>query len=203
MSLYPSRAAFPPPRTIWDRINPLRMIGELSETRYWMYLLLLPSALLITAVVLYPTRLRHAAQLPRDAPEPARPRHRLGDVQALRADALGPGLLGLAAQHGRLGDLLGGRRISHRPHRGAGAEPQSPRHQGARGADPAALFPAQRRGRPHVGADARSTARGHQRSPRQDRACSPATRRGSPTPGPRWPRPSSSRPGTAFRSSRC
>ena len=30
-------------------------IGELSETRYWMYLLLLPSALLITAVVLYPT----------------------------------------------------------------------------------------------------------------------------------------------------
>jgi multiple sugar transport system permease protein len=31
------------------------MIGELSETRYWMYLLLLPSALLITAVVLYPT----------------------------------------------------------------------------------------------------------------------------------------------------
>ena len=55
MSLHPSRAAFPPPRTIWDRINPLRMIGELSETRYWMYLLLLPSALLITAVVLYPT----------------------------------------------------------------------------------------------------------------------------------------------------
>lgn len=31
------------------------MIGELSETRYWMYLLLLPSLLLITAVVLYPT----------------------------------------------------------------------------------------------------------------------------------------------------
>ncbi|OJX15596.1 MAG: ABC transporter permease [Devosia sp. 67-54] len=31
------------------------MLGELSETRYWMYVLLLPSALLITAVVLYPT----------------------------------------------------------------------------------------------------------------------------------------------------
>jgi multiple sugar transport system permease protein len=43
------------PLSTWDRINPLRMIGELSETRYWMYLLLLPSALLITAVVLYPT----------------------------------------------------------------------------------------------------------------------------------------------------
>lgn len=45
----------PPPRTAWDRINPFRLIGELSETRYWMYLLLLPSALLITAIVLFPT----------------------------------------------------------------------------------------------------------------------------------------------------
>ena len=48
-------AASPPPRSVWDGINPVRLIGELSETRYWMYLLLLPSALLITAVVLYPT----------------------------------------------------------------------------------------------------------------------------------------------------
>ena len=48
-------AAKPPARSTWDAINPLRMLGELSETRYWMYLLLLPSALLITAVVLYPT----------------------------------------------------------------------------------------------------------------------------------------------------
>jgi multiple sugar transport system permease protein len=48
-------AAYPPPLTTWDRINPVRMLGELSETRFWMYLLLLPSALLITAVVLYPT----------------------------------------------------------------------------------------------------------------------------------------------------
>lgn len=32
-----------------------RAIGNLSETRYWMYLLLLPSALLILAVVVYPT----------------------------------------------------------------------------------------------------------------------------------------------------
>ncbi len=47
--------ASPPPRTVWQAVNPVRMIGELSETRYWMYLLLLPSALLITAVVLYPT----------------------------------------------------------------------------------------------------------------------------------------------------
>jgi multiple sugar transport system permease protein len=44
-----------PPRTMWEAISPFRLIGELSETRYWMYLLLLPSALLITAVVLYPT----------------------------------------------------------------------------------------------------------------------------------------------------
>ena len=47
--------AFGPPRTIWDQVNPVRLFGELSETRYWMYLLLIPSALLITAVVLYPT----------------------------------------------------------------------------------------------------------------------------------------------------
>ena len=48
-------AALPPPRSTWDAINPLRLLGELSETRYWMYLLLLPSALLITAIVLFPT----------------------------------------------------------------------------------------------------------------------------------------------------
>lgn len=50
-----SASASPPPRSVWDSLNPVRLIGELSETRYWMYLLLLPSALLITAVVLYPT----------------------------------------------------------------------------------------------------------------------------------------------------
>lgn len=49
------RIAYPPPRTAWDRVNPIRLLGELSETRYWMYLLLLPSALLICAVVIYPT----------------------------------------------------------------------------------------------------------------------------------------------------
>lgn len=43
------------PLSFWRKINPIRMLGELSERRYWMYLLLLPSALLITAVVLYPT----------------------------------------------------------------------------------------------------------------------------------------------------
>ncbi len=37
------------------RWNPVRLIGELSETRYWMYLLLLPSLILIVGVVLYPT----------------------------------------------------------------------------------------------------------------------------------------------------
>lgn len=55
MSRVLNSAANPPPRSVWDSINPVRLIGELSETRYWMYLLLLPSALLITAVVLYPT----------------------------------------------------------------------------------------------------------------------------------------------------
>jgi len=48
-------AGLPPPRSTWDAINPARLLGELSETRYWMYLLLLPSALLITAIVLFPT----------------------------------------------------------------------------------------------------------------------------------------------------
>lgn len=37
------------------RVNPFRLLGELSETRYWMYLLLVPSAALLIAVVLYPT----------------------------------------------------------------------------------------------------------------------------------------------------
>ena len=37
------------------RFNPLSMVAELSEGRYWMYILLLPSLLMITAVVLYPT----------------------------------------------------------------------------------------------------------------------------------------------------
>jgi len=50
-----AKMAFGPARTIWDQVNPVRLFGELSETRYWMYLLLIPSALLITAVVLYPT----------------------------------------------------------------------------------------------------------------------------------------------------
>jgi multiple sugar transport system permease protein len=55
MSRGNAMAALPPPRSTWDAINPLRLLGELSETRYWMYLLLLPSALLITAIVLFPT----------------------------------------------------------------------------------------------------------------------------------------------------
>lgn len=38
-----------------NRWNPFRWIGELSETRYWMYLLLLPSLVLIASVVIYPT----------------------------------------------------------------------------------------------------------------------------------------------------
>lgn len=55
MSRGPAITAMPPPRNMWDAINPVRLLGELSETRYWMYLLLLPSALLITAIVLFPT----------------------------------------------------------------------------------------------------------------------------------------------------
>ncbi|CAN5259485.1 sugar ABC transporter permease [soil metagenome] len=50
-----SQVGYPVQRSGLQKINPIRLIGELSETRYWMYLLLLPSALLITAVVLYPT----------------------------------------------------------------------------------------------------------------------------------------------------
>lgn len=55
MSQGRSITAMPPPRSTWEAINPLRLLGELSETRYWMYLLLLPSALLITGIVLFPT----------------------------------------------------------------------------------------------------------------------------------------------------
>lgn len=39
----------------WRRLNPAHWLGELSETRFWMYLLLLPSLVLIVGVVLYPT----------------------------------------------------------------------------------------------------------------------------------------------------
>jgi multiple sugar transport system permease protein len=39
----------------WHRFNPARLLGELSETRFWMYLLLVPSLVLIVGVVLYPT----------------------------------------------------------------------------------------------------------------------------------------------------
>jgi multiple sugar transport system permease protein len=41
--------------SVWHRLNPARLLGELSETRYWMYLLLVPSLVLIVGVVLYPT----------------------------------------------------------------------------------------------------------------------------------------------------
>ena len=35
-------------------LNPLTWLGELSESRYWAYLLLLPSLLLVVAVIVYP-----------------------------------------------------------------------------------------------------------------------------------------------------
>ncbi|ESX80890.1 ABC transporter permease [Mesorhizobium sp. LSHC420B00] len=38
-----------------SRYLPMRALGELSETRYWMYLLLLPSLALILLVIAYPT----------------------------------------------------------------------------------------------------------------------------------------------------
>jgi multiple sugar transport system permease protein len=46
----------PPPqvKTPLPWRQPLAMIGALSETRYWAYLLLLPSLLLVTAVIIYP-----------------------------------------------------------------------------------------------------------------------------------------------------
>ena len=53
----------------------------------------------------------------------------------------------------------------------------------------AALVPAQRGGRPHVGADARSAARRDQRPAGDRSASSTATRLGSPTRPPRWRRP--------------
>lgn len=38
-----------------SRRHPFRSLGEISETRYWVYLLLLPSLLLLFLVVAYPT----------------------------------------------------------------------------------------------------------------------------------------------------
>jgi multiple sugar transport system permease protein len=49
-------SALPRPEpSLWSRLDPAAALGRLSESRYWMYLLLLPSAVLILAVVLYPT----------------------------------------------------------------------------------------------------------------------------------------------------
>ena len=41
--------------TTISRRNPLSAIGDLSETRYWVYLLLLPSLLILLLVIAYPT----------------------------------------------------------------------------------------------------------------------------------------------------
>ena len=51
-----TRASAPPPKakTPFSWRQPLALIGALSETRYWAYLLLLPSLLLVTAVIIYP-----------------------------------------------------------------------------------------------------------------------------------------------------
>ncbi|MDB2407182.1 sugar ABC transporter permease [Jannaschia sp.] len=42
-------------RSLWAQLNPMTALGELSETKYWMYLLLIPSAVMLLVVVLYPT----------------------------------------------------------------------------------------------------------------------------------------------------
>ncbi|MBC7813804.1 MAG: sugar ABC transporter permease, partial [Burkholderiales bacterium] len=34
--------------------NPITFLGNLSETRYWAYLLILPSLILVSVVVIYP-----------------------------------------------------------------------------------------------------------------------------------------------------
>lgn len=50
-----TRASTPPSEVktpLWRQ--PLALLGALSETRYWAYLLLLPSLLLVSAVIIYP-----------------------------------------------------------------------------------------------------------------------------------------------------
>jgi multiple sugar transport system permease protein len=50
-----NRVSAPPPEVktpLWRQ--PLALFGALSETRYWAYLLLLPSLLLVSAVIIYP-----------------------------------------------------------------------------------------------------------------------------------------------------
>src|SRR4029450_4980540 len=37
-----------------SRPGPLALLGQVSETRYWAYLLLLPSLILVVAVIVYP-----------------------------------------------------------------------------------------------------------------------------------------------------
>ncbi len=51
-----NRASAPPSqvKTPFSWRQPFALIGALSETRYWAYLLLLPSLLLVTAVIIYP-----------------------------------------------------------------------------------------------------------------------------------------------------
>ncbi len=60
MRLAPSRAKQGRPQrrvsmTSHSRRHPFSSLGEISETRYWVYLLLLPSLLLLFLVVAYPT----------------------------------------------------------------------------------------------------------------------------------------------------
>lgn len=38
----------------WFKLNPLNWLGQLSESRYWAYLLILPSLLLVIAIIIYP-----------------------------------------------------------------------------------------------------------------------------------------------------
>src|SRR4029079_9950349 len=53
--LHPTTIRMGDAGSAWHRYNPARLLGELSETRVWMYLLLVPSLALIVGVVLYPS----------------------------------------------------------------------------------------------------------------------------------------------------
>ena len=156
-----------PPRS--KARGPLARIADISETRFWAYYLLLPSIIVILAVVLYPTLWGISLSF--------------REMRLNRLD-LGTGFVGLKHYYAMaadpvfwlalqntvvwtvgavVGELAAGAR------RGVAAQQGVARVSRSIGPDPAAVVPAERRRGQHVGADARSAARRHQRHAGQDR----------------------------------
>ncbi len=81
------------------KVRPSNGIVALIEGKYWAYLLLIPSLLLVAAVVVYPVISGVLAQLPRIPVEPAGAGHSLDRPRALPRDARPTDDPGRAEEH--------------------------------------------------------------------------------------------------------